>query len=105
MGHSNWLEGRLLLGHSLVGCSSGETADRYKDKPTRLGWVSAGCRASLAARSDLLLGGLEVVVDLAGDVALEDPHDLSFTFALGSAALDVGLGSRVAAHPGEGDPP
>ena len=66
MGHFDWSEGRLLLGHSLVGCSSGEAADRCKDKPTWLGWVSAGCWASLTARSDLLLGGLEVVVDLDG---------------------------------------
>ena len=40
MGHAGCgLAGWLLLGHSLGGCSSGETADRYKDKPT---WFGVG---------------------------------------------------------------
>ena len=33
--------------------------------------------------------GVEVAVDLAGDVALQAAHDLSFALALGGAALDV----------------
>lgn len=42
MGHTDAV-GRLLLGHSLGGCSGGETADRYEDVPA--GWrVSAGYR-------------------------------------------------------------
>ena len=98
-------EGRLLLGHSLGGCSSGETADRYQDRPSAGEWCQpvAGPASPLGAIYGV--GGSEVVVDLAGDVALEDPDDLSLAFAFGGAALDVGPRSRVAAHAGEGDPP
>ena len=35
------------------------------------------------------------MVDLPGDVALEDAHDLSFGFALRGAARHVDLGGRI----------
>ena len=47
----------------------------------------------------------EVRVDLAGDVALEDAHDLAGGASFGEAAGDVFAGAFVAAHAGEHDPP
>ena len=47
----------------------------------------------------------EVAVDLAGDVALEDTHDLGLGEPLAAAAGDVGAGARLGAHAGEHDPP
>ena len=47
----------------------------------------------------------EVAVDLAGDVTLEDTHDLRLALAFESAPLDVGAGARVRAHAGEHDAP
>ena len=64
--------------------------------------LSSGLRAGV-------LGGLqsvcwwEVLVDLAGDVALEAADDLAFGQALGGAAFDVGAGGLVVAHPDDGD--
>jgi hypothetical protein len=51
------------------------------------------------------LGGAEVAVDLAGDVALQAADDLVLRQAFGGAPLDVGARRRVSAHPGEHDPP
>ena len=56
-------------------------------------WASGGAGA----------GGL--VVDLAGDVALEAGQDVEFGQALFGAALDIGLGGWVAVHCGQGDAP
>src|SRR5580693_8072395 len=47
--------------------------------------------------------GLEGVVDLAGDVALEAAHDLALGFAFGGAALDVGAGALAVAQAADGD--
>jgi len=89
--------GRLLLGHSLGGCSGGETADRTEDIPAV--WrVSAGNRGQ-SHHPERSIAVADVGVDLAGDVALEAPHDLSFAFALRGAALHVGAGAVVATHP------
>ena len=48
---------------------------------------------------------VEVAVDLAGDVALQAAHDLSFALAFGGATLDVAPGSWVFAHADEHDAP
>jgi hypothetical protein len=45
------------------------------------------------------------VVDLPGDVALQDAHDLSFGLALSGATRHVDLGRLVACHPGHNDAP
>src|SRR3954452_4595226 len=44
------------------------------------------------------LAGVEQVVDLAGEVALEAADDLHFGMALGGLLRDVGLGARVQPH-------
>ena len=99
MGHSNrgWRAGSYEAIHSL-GARAVRRQIVMRTSPPGWGWVSAGCWASLTARSDLLLGGLEVVVDLACDVTLEDPHDLSFTLALRrcGAQRKPGCGDRCA---------
>src|SRR3954470_12936818 len=43
-------------------------------------------------------GGVEVAVDLAGEVALEAAADLSGCASFGGPAFDVGAGARVHAH-------
>src|SRR6266545_1150007 len=50
-------------------------------------------------------GSLQVLVDLAGDVALEAADDVLFGLALLGAPLDVVLGWLVAGHPRQGDHP
>lgn len=99
MGHADgWLAGRLLLGHSLVGARAARRQIDIRTTPT------FGCqpvtRVSLAARSDLCDGRSELAVDLAGDVALQDPHDLSFAFTLRGSPLNVctGYGGRCASE-------
>ena len=47
----------------------------------------------------------EVVVDLAGDVALQAAHDVELGQALVGPPLDIGPGRWVAAHPDRRDPP
>jgi hypothetical protein len=51
------------------------------------------------------LGARQQPVGLAGDVAFQHAHDLSFREALFGAPLDVGAGAGVVAHAGEHDPP
>ncbi len=46
---------------------------------------------------------VEGPVEVAGEVALEAAADFAVGLALGTAALDIGKGRRVAAHPGDGD--
>src|ERR1700729_1514844 len=46
---------------------------------------------------------VEGAVEVAGEVGLDAASDVAFGFAFGQAALDVGLGGRVAAHPVDGD--
>jgi hypothetical protein len=66
-------------------------------------WTSAGYRARPTARSDLV--ARKVVVDLAGDVALEHAHDLKLRPALGGAAIDIGTSAGLVAHADHDDPP
>ena len=47
----------------------------------------------------------EVVVDLAGDVALQTAHDVELGQALFGPPLDIGPGRWVAAHPDQGNAP
>jgi hypothetical protein len=47
----------------------------------------------------------EVVVDLAGDGALEAAHDVELGQALVGPPLDIGPGRWVAAHADQGDAP
>jgi len=47
--------------------------------------------------------GLEGVVDLAGDVALEAAEDLSLGLAFGRASLRVGAGALAVAQAADGD--
>ena len=44
-------------------------------------------------------------VELAGDVTLQDAHDLADRLAFRDAARNVFAGAFVAAHTGEHDPP
>ena len=44
------------------------------------------------------------MVDLTGDVALQDARDLADRLALAGAFRDIGLGAFVAGHSDEGDP-
>jgi hypothetical protein len=46
-----------------------------------------------------------VVVDLAGDVALQTAHDVELGQALLGPPFHIDPGLRVAAHPDQGDPP
>ena len=45
------------------------------------------------------------MIDLAGDVALEDPDDLGLGAALFQAALHVGLGAGIRTQSRDHDPP
>ena len=47
----------------------------------------------------------EMRVELAGDVSLQDAHDLACGATFGEAACDVFAGAFIAAHAGEHDPP
>src|SRR5207302_982705 len=62
-------------------------------------------RSSSRCEGNLLILqiGLDGVVDLAGDVAFEAAHDLSFRECFGSAACDVGSGVGVPTHADHGD--
>lgn len=48
-------------------------------------------------------GGVEVVVNSSGEVALEPPSDVSISFAFGAAFLNVGSRFWVVNHPVHGD--
>jgi hypothetical protein len=54
-------------------------------------------------RSEGVEVGLEGVVDLAGDVALETAHDLALRFALLGASFGVGSGAPAVGQPADGD--
>ena len=49
--------------------------------------------------------GAQAAVDLAGDVTLQAADDLLLGQAFFAAAVDVGAGGGVGAHPGDHDPP
>src|SRR4029453_19255095 len=94
------MEGELLLGHAVpvvVGA-----AGRQIDRRTA-GWRRAVIWPGPSLR--WWLGGPEMPVGLAGDVALEDSHDLGLGEALVEASGDLGAGARLGAHAGEHDAP
>ena len=66
--------------------------------------VSADSRVRPAARR-WCSEGAEVVVDLAGDVALEHADDLLLRSAFFAAPFHVGAGAGVGAHAGDHDGP
>ena len=66
--------------------------------------VASGHSWARPATPDLLTH-CEVREDLAGDVALEDAHDLAFGSAFREAAFDVGTGAGFGGHAGEHDAP
>jgi len=47
----------------------------------------------------------EAVIDLAGDVTLEDSDDFGFGATLLQSALHIGLGARIRAQAGDHHPP
>ena len=102
LGHSS--EGKLLLGQlsrPQVRAWLATGGRSFWGQPPKR--VSADYRARPAARSFRCSGCGQVVVDLAGDVALEDPDDLGFGLALFDAPGDVGLGAGSVAHAGDHD--
>src|SRR4029453_5358818 len=94
------MEGGLLLGHAVpvVVGAAGRQIDRR----------TAGWRRAVIGPGPSLrwwLGGPETPVGLAGDVALEDSHDLGLGEALVEASGDLGAGARLGAHAGVHDAP
>ena len=67
--------------------------------------VGVGHFASQARPPIVALHAGEVAVHLAGDVTLEDAHDLGLGAAFEGASFDVGAGPWVRAHAGEHDAP
>src|SRR5258705_615412 len=47
----------------------------------------------------------EIGVELAGDVTLQDAHDLTDRLSFGDASRNIFAGAFIAAHAGEHDPP
>src|SRR5260221_2768775 len=99
--------GRRLSGHEV------SRAERVPGRPANRSKASTGVRQpnSGPGRPGKLRGSdavAELVVDLAGDVALQAADDLFPGQPFLGAPLDVGAGGRVAragAHPGDHDPP
>ena len=56
-------------------------------------WSTCGHIEGQARRSSVARLARQVAVDLAGDVALEDTHDLGLGASLGEAAFDVDAGA------------
>jgi hypothetical protein len=100
--------GKLLVGqHGFPVDEEGGLAAgrRIVLRTTPANWgVSADSGVRPAART-WRSGGAEVVVDLAGDVALEHSDDLFLGLAFFGAPLDVGAGAQVGAHAGDHDVP
>ena len=98
MGHSG--EGRLLSGHAVprwCWVTGRQIVRRTTGRCQAVLGPGPPPRSCSVAR--------EVRVDLAGDVTLEDAHDLGFRSSFGEAARDVFAGAFVGAHAGEHDPP
>ena len=96
------VEGRLLSGQAVSRTGwSGGPADRSQDNPAGRAGISGARPATLI----VALHAGEVPVDLAGDVALEDAHDLGFGASFEDASFDVGAGARFGAHAGKHDAP
>lgn len=97
-----WVEGRLLLGRVQPGCCSG-TADGsiagQPDGDSRFVGQAVPEKGALGGSPE------EVVVDLAGHVALQAAHDLGLGLAFFEASFDVDLGGLVVAEPAEDDAP
>jgi hypothetical protein len=85
-----------------VGADVGHSSSRVRWKRSMLLCSSSRLRAGVGLRR-CSAGGREVVVDLAGDVALEASDDLSLAEAFGCAAVDVVAGGLMAAHLDDGD--
>src|SRR4029450_404127 len=91
------MEGGLLLGHAVpvVVGAAGRQIDRR----------TAGWRRAVIGPGPSLrwwLGGPEMPVGLAGDVALEDSHDLGLGAALVEASGDLGGGGGAGGGGGGG---
>src|SRR4051812_25493730 len=62
-----------------------------------------GCSYGSSSRLVRVFGGTQQVEELTGDHALEAADDLFLGQALLRAAVDVGTGAGVPAHPGESE--
>jgi hypothetical protein len=100
MGHSRF-EGGLLSGQAVSPEKLEWRADRSLSRQPSASGIS---RVRPATRSCVLDAG-EVSVDLAGDVALEDAHDLRFGASFEQAPFDVGARAWIRTHAGEHDAP
>jgi len=65
----------------------------------------AGISGARPATPIMASAAREVVVDLAGDVTLEDTDDLGFGAAFEESPLNVGACAWIGAHAGEHDAP
>src|SRR5436189_5782243 len=81
------------------GCLEGGPAVRSKDDR-----LVSGHSWARSATPDLSVAH-EVRVELAGDVALQDAHDLADRLSFRDATGDVFAGAFIAAHAREHDPP
>ena len=98
MGHSG--EGELLSGHAVPRVfGSDGPAVRKKDSRWRRGIRGPG--------PPLLIWsvGHEMRVELAGDVSLQDAHDLAGGASFSESTRNVFAGAFIATHAGEHDPP
>src|SRR6266487_5496030 len=75
-------------------------ADRSKDNRVGVRQLSGQAR-----HRELGSGAPQLLVDLAGDVTLQDPDDLGFRSSFGEPSRDVFAGAFVAAHAGEHNAP
>ena len=100
MGHS--VEGELLSSHTLP-TRVVRVAGRQIVRRTTVS-VSGSYRARPATAIVVSVAS-EMLVDLAGDVTLEDADDLWLLSSFIEASCDVGAGTRVAAHAREHDAP
>jgi hypothetical protein len=100
MGHS--VEGELLSSHAMPTRVIRVTVRQIVRRTT--GSVSGSYWARPATP---IVGSVasEMLVDLAGDVTLEDADDLRLRSSLIEASCDVGAGTHVAVHAREHDAP
>src|SRR6266550_5834301 len=78
---------------------SGGPAVRSKDSRWRRGIRGPGPPLQIVSFAH------EMRVELAGDVTLQDAHDLAGGTSFGESARDVFAGAFIVAHAGEHDPP
>lgn len=91
MGH--WCEGKLLLGHVPRWVVGGGVDRSFVEQPVVGVGRFKGQTPPLVLVSGC--GWSEVFEDFAGDVALEDAHDLTGGFAFGAASSDVVAGPLI----------